>query len=90
MIFSSGWENLHFVDEITSGVRHAMPAFFVTNSDWAVGGSESMHGSVPQQDVAGALLHHVLSADSPEDCGQFTMLWHSLFAAPLDESSGDC
>lgn len=83
MMFSSGWENLHFVDEITAGVRHAMPAFFCTHAEWAEAGPEDMRGPVPQQDVASALWQHLLSPQDAEDQGQFTLLWHSLFAAPL-------
>lgn len=30
VIFSSGWENMHEVERITSGVRYAVPAFFTT------------------------------------------------------------
>jgi hypothetical protein len=28
LIFSSGWENVHFVDAVTSGVRFVLPVFF--------------------------------------------------------------
>ena len=28
LIFSSGWENVHFVDSVTSGVRFVLPVFF--------------------------------------------------------------
>eukprot|EP00529_Nitzschia_sp_RCC80_P012882 CAMPEP_0113499288 /NCGR_PEP_ID=MMETSP0014_2-20120614/31664_1 /TAXON_ID=2857 /ORGANISM="Nitzschia sp." /LENGTH=586 /DNA_ID=CAMNT_0000393445 /DNA_START=51 /DNA_END=1808 /DNA_ORIENTATION=- /assembly_acc=CAM_ASM_000159 len=30
VIFSSGWENMHEVEKITSGVRYAVPCFFTT------------------------------------------------------------
>lgn len=30
VIFSSGWENMHEVDKITSGTRYAVPCFFTT------------------------------------------------------------
>ena len=33
MLFSSGWENVHFVDRISSGVRFAMPIFFSTSAE---------------------------------------------------------
>lgn len=89
MVFTSGWENLHFVDEITSGVRYAMPAFFVTRGAWAAEGPEDMRGPVGRSEAAGALLEHVLSADHAEDRGQFTLLWHSLFAAPLEDDGGE-
>ena len=32
LIFSSGWENIHYVGAVTSGVRIALPAFFGTRS----------------------------------------------------------
>ena len=83
LIFSSGWENLHFVDVIESGVRHALPAFFMTRAAWATDGQDDMRGPVESQDVAAALLQYVLCPESNEDQGQFTMLWHSMFAAPL-------
>lgn len=28
LLFSSGWENVHFVDAVTSGVRFVLPVFF--------------------------------------------------------------
>jgi len=83
LIFSSGWENLHFVDVIESGVRHALPAFFMTRAAWATDGPDDMRGPVESQDVAATLLQYVLCPESNEDQGQFTMLWHSMFAAPL-------
>ena len=30
VIFSSGWENMHQVDKLTSGTRLAVPCFFTT------------------------------------------------------------
>ena len=30
VIFSSGWENMHQVDKLTSGTRFAVPCFFTT------------------------------------------------------------
>ena len=35
-MFSSGWENLHYVDRITSGVRFALPVFFEHTPDYDV------------------------------------------------------
>ena len=32
-----------------------------------------------------ALLQHVLSPAGDDDEGQFTALWHSMFAAPLED-----
>lgn len=43
VLFSSGWENLHLVEPVTSGVRYAMPVFFRTAPD--VDGAElEQHG----------------------------------------------
>lgn len=85
LVFSSGWENLHFVDVIDSGVRHALVGFFMTRPQWALDGADDMRGPVEATDVAGALVHYFLCPVSDEDEGQFTMLWHSIFAAPLVE-----
>jgi len=30
LVFSSGWENVHYVDVVTAGTRFAMPVFFGT------------------------------------------------------------
>ena len=30
LLFSSGWENVHYVDRVTKGVRFALPVFFCT------------------------------------------------------------
>mgnify|MGYP006092210395 len=83
-IFTSGWENLHFVDPISAGVRFAMPAFFVTSAASARQGDADLRGAVGRQDVAMALLQHVLQPAGDEDEGQFTALWHAMFAAPLE------
>ncbi len=77
------WENVHFVDVIASGVRHALVTFFMTRPAWAIDGPDDVRGPVDPHDVALALLQYVLSPESDEDEGQFTMLWHSIFAAPL-------
>lgn len=84
-IFTSGWENLHFVDPISAGARFAMPAFFVTDAASAREGEGDMRGAVGRQDVAMALLQHVLQPAGDEDEGQFTALWHAMFAAPLED-----
>ena len=85
LIFSSGWENLHFVDVIRSGIRHAVVGFFMTRPQWAADGADDMRGVVDTSDVAHALMQYFLCPVSDEDEGQFTMLWHSIFAAPLDD-----
>eukprot|EP00964_Phaeocystis_antarctica_P105489 scaffold70488_cov59-Phaeocystis_antarctica.AAC.2 len=62
-----------------------MPAFFVTDAASAMEGEDDMRGAVGRQDVAMALLQHVLQPGGDEDEGQFTALWHAMFAAPLDD-----
>ena len=69
---------------VRSGVRHALPAFFVTREAWGAEGDEDLRGPVDRQDAAGALLLHVLTPTDAEDRGQFTALWHSIFGAPLE------
>ena len=32
MMFTSGWENVHYVDKVRSGTRFAMPVFFTTEA----------------------------------------------------------
>ena len=39
VMFSSGWENYHYVDKLTGGVRYAVPAFFTTEAPTDVGGT---------------------------------------------------
>ena len=94
LLCSSGWENLHFVDKITRwrcrrGVRFAMPTFFVTNAPWGADRLEGVRGAVGRQDVAAALLQHVLAPEDTVDQAQFTLLWHAMFAAPLHEEPED-
>ena len=42
LLFTSGWENVHYVERVTEGVRYALPAFFRTvgpgYSDYVDGG----------------------------------------------------
>lgn len=89
MIFSSGWENLHFVDVIRTGARFAMPAFFVTRPFWNQDGPSDVRGPVGLSETAAALLRHILlTPDEPEEEGEltekYTVLWHLLFAAPIE------
>ena len=49
-----------------------------------------MRGAVGRQEVAAALQQHVLSPEEDAvDQGQFTLLWHAMFAAPLQEEPED-
>mmetsp|Transcript_13598 Transcript_13598/g.25545 ORF Transcript_13598/g.25545 Transcript_13598/m.25545 type:complete len:558 (-) Transcript_13598:107-1780(-) len=62
VIFSSGWENMHEVEKITSGVRYAVPCFFTTCPvpDAAY---EQMHVGKPKtdEDIADDWLHLLLA-----------------------------
>jgi hypothetical protein len=60
VFFTSGWENLHYVDVVSSGVRHAMPTFFVTREMWAQSGPDDQRGAVEPDTALGA--HDVCSA----------------------------
>ena len=91
VIFSSGWENMHEVEKITSGVRYAVPCFFTTCPvpDAAY---EQMHVGKPKsdEDIADDWLHLLLAhrAESPiESTGrvkELLMKWHTM-CAPLDQ-----
>lgn len=39
VLFSSGWENIHYVSAVSSGVRYAMPCFFRTEAATEGGGA---------------------------------------------------
>jgi len=91
VIFSSGWENMHEVDKITSGVRYAVPCFFTTcpvpdaaYTQMAVGKPTSDEG------IADDWLH-LLLAHRKENAGEamgrvkeLLMKWHYL-CTPLSE-----
>lgn len=83
MLFTSGWENLHYVDVVSQGVRHAMPTFFTTYPTYARDGPEDQRGPVAPDFAAGALMDLVINPDGDEDEGQLTHNWHMLFAAPI-------
>lgn len=91
VIFTSGWENMHEVEKITSGVRFAVPAFFTTcpvpemaYEQMAVGKPKS------DDDIADDWLHLLFAnrKQSPmESAGrvrELLMKWHCL-CAPLNE-----
>eukprot|EP00581_Thalassiosira_minuscula_P006767 CAMPEP_0183707748 /NCGR_PEP_ID=MMETSP0737-20130205/4233_1 /TAXON_ID=385413 /ORGANISM="Thalassiosira miniscula, Strain CCMP1093" /LENGTH=516 /DNA_ID=CAMNT_0025935477 /DNA_START=12 /DNA_END=1562 /DNA_ORIENTATION=- len=91
VIFSSGWENMHEVEKITSGTRYAVPCFFTTCPvpDAAY---EQMHVGKPKtnEDIADDWLHLLLAhrEESPvEGVGrvkELLMKWH-MMCAPLSE-----
>jgi len=91
VIFSSGWENMHEVEKITSGVRYAVPCFFTTCPvpDMAY---EQMNVGKPQTDenIADDWLHLLLAhrkEDPMESVGrvkELLMKWH-VMCTPLTE-----
>ena len=91
VIFSSGWENMHEVEKITSGTRYAVPCFFTTCPvpDAAY---EQMHVGKPktEEDIADDWLHLLLAhrKESPmESVGrvkELLMKWHYM-CTPLSE-----
>ena len=91
VIFSSGWENMHEVEKITSGVRYAVPAFFTTCPvpDAAY---EQMKVGKPKtdEDIADDWLHLLLAhrkEEPMESVGrvkELLMKWHYL-CTPLSQ-----
>ncbi|CAJ1940587.1 unnamed protein product [Cylindrotheca closterium] len=91
VIFSSGWENMHEVEKITSGVRYAVPCFFTT-CPVPEAAYEQMAQGKPQTDeeIADDWLHLLLAhrKESPmESVGrvkELLMKWNML-CSPLDQ-----
>jgi len=91
VIFSSGWENMHEVERITSGTRYAVPAFFTTCPvpDIAY---EQMAVGKPKttEDIADDWLHLLLAhrkeepIESTGRVKELLMKWHFL-CSPLSE-----
>ena len=91
VIFSSGWENMHEVETITSGIRYVVPCFFTTCPvpDAAY---TQMHVGKPKtdDDIADDWLHLLLAhrQESPlEATGrvkELLMKWHYM-CAPLSQ-----
>jgi hypothetical protein len=91
VIFSSGWENMHEVQKITSGIRYAVPCFFTTCPvpDAAY---EHMVAGKPKsdEDIADDWLHLLLAhrKETPvESVGrvkELLMKWHYM-CAPLSQ-----
>lgn len=85
VIFSSGWENMHEVEKITSGIRYAVPAFFTT-CPVPEAAYEQMKVGKPQsdEDIADDWLHLLLAhrRESPmEGVGrvkELLMKWHYI------------
>ena len=91
VIFSSGWENLHEVEKITSGVRYTVPCFFTT-CPVPEAAYEQMTVGKPQSNemIADDWLHLLLAhrQEKPiESVGrvkELLMKWHYL-CTPLSE-----
>ena len=91
VIFSSGWENMHEVEKITSGVRYVVPCFFTT-CPVPEAAYEQMVAGKPKstEDIADDWLHLLLAhrKETPmESVGrvkELLMKWHYM-CTPLTE-----
>jgi len=91
VIFSSGWENMHEVEKITSGVRYAVPCFFTT-CPVPEAAYEQMTVGKPKtdEDIADDWLHLLLAhrkEEPMESVGrvkELLMKWHFM-CSPLSE-----
>mmetsp|Transcript_122241 Transcript_122241/g.353441 ORF Transcript_122241/g.353441 Transcript_122241/m.353441 type:complete len:529 (+) Transcript_122241:98-1684(+) len=92
VIFSSGWENLHEVEQITSGIRYCVPCFFTTCPvpDMAY---EQMVAGKPKsdEDIADDWLHLLLAhreQETPQEAvgrvKELLMKWHYMHT-PLSQ-----
>ena len=77
VIFSSGWENMHQVDKLTSGTRFAVPCFFTTEpvpemSIDALGGIPATY-----DDIADDLQNLLVGASPLENPMQSCLLYTS-------------
>ena len=90
-IFSSGWENMHEVEKITSGVRYAVPCFFTTCPVPEAAYDQMMVGKPKtDEDIADDWLHLLLAhrkEEPMESVGrvkELLMKWHYM-CTPLSE-----
>jgi len=89
VIFSSGWENMHEVEKITSGTRYVVPCFFTT-CPVPEQAYEQMHVGKPKtdEDIADDWLHLLLAhrEETPIEAAgrvkELLMKWHYM-CAPL-------
>lgn len=91
VIFSSGWENMHEVEKITSGVRYAVPCFFTTCPVPDAAYEQMMVGKPKKdEDIADDWLHLLLAhrkEEPMESVGrvkELLMKWHYM-CTPLSE-----
>lgn len=91
VIFSSGWENMHEVEKITSGTRYCVPAFFTTCPVPEQAYTQMVQGKPKtDEDIADDWLH-LLLAHQQEDAQvalgrvkELLMKWHYM-CTPLSE-----
>lgn len=90
VIFSSGWENMHFVQPVSGGTRFAVPAFFVTSADDEPAGGEgeasrgALDGSLDgarRDEAIADVLWRALMPESEDDFRPLLADWHALMAA---------
>ena len=91
VIFSSGWENMHEVERITSGTRYAVPCFFTTCPVPEAHYDQMVVGKPKTDiDIADDWLHLLLAHrnEAPmESMGrvkELLMKWHYI-CTPLDQ-----
>lgn len=85
VIFSSGWENMHEVEKITSGVRYAVPCFFTTCPVPDAAYDQMIVGKPKtDEDIADDWLHLLLAhrkEEPMESVGrvkELLMKWHYM------------
>jgi len=91
VIFSSGWENMHEVEQITAGTRYCVPCFFTTCPVPDAAYDQMVQGKPKtNEDIADDWLHLLLAhrkEDAHESLGrvkELLMKWHYI-CAPLSE-----
>lgn len=86
VIFSSGWENMHEVEKLTSGRRFAVPCFFTTVPVPSEG--VDMYGGLPagDEEIADDMqnlmlgVEHETPMESSNRVKALFIKWHSLLA----------
>ena len=79
VLFSSGWENMHRVQPMVSGCRHALPAFFVTRPPEA-DRSEEASWCDGDAAIAEFLWCTLLDPETEDDVRMFMKRWHDALA----------
>jgi hypothetical protein len=90
VIFSSGWENMHEVEQLTSGTRFAVPCFFTTEPVHEM--AYDSFGGIPSEPEAIADDLQYLLLDPPREnpiqsagrVKHLMMKWHHLMAPGHD------